>query len=59
MISVITFPTDEGNVEATRLRDVVWEINYPWFSERFAGSVAEVRARIKRTVKNMEANHEA
>jgi hypothetical protein len=55
-IKSITAPSDDGVVEATRDSKGVWDINYPWFTERFVGSPTEVRARIRRTVKNRASN---
>ena len=54
MKTTITAPSDDGPVEAVRDAQGVWEINYPWFSERFAGTPTEVRARIRRTVKTQQ-----
>lgn len=48
----VTVPTtDLGDAEAVKDgRDDYWVINYPWTSDKFYGSVPQVRAFMKKEI---------
>jgi hypothetical protein len=54
----ITVTSDDVVVEAIRdTQSGIWDVNYPWGSERFSGSPSEVRALIKRAVRMQTTNN--
>jgi hypothetical protein len=57
-VNVILLPFKDSSVEAIRQSNSIWDINYPWGSERYWGSPSEVRARIKQRMSKYD-NYEA
>ena len=51
----LTVPTELGDAEATKAaQGECWEISYPWASDRFYGTVTQVKKRMAIAIKRHE-----
>ena len=58
-LQTVTLPTEHGDAEATRTAiGMAWDINYPWGADRFYGTAAQVKARMRAAITVHEAQEE-